>query len=431
MALPNYGAASTQAALMLQKVNTDVQLVGNYDAGLDREFSSIGPGDEIGLEQYRLAVQMETGGQASYYQPDGGSYPQGTGPQYDKMILAPYAIMLAFAATELARRISKGGKDVVLTDYVSKMIANAKKKAAHVRNAYLQGGNQGLLAVVDATFAGGTQIPLKVASFGGRLINRGDLLQWTDGAFNVRGTVNVLDIQKNGIGVPDVMTIDALPGGAAIADQLIPNGLASGTPLGLNGLQYLVSNTPTGEFCGISRANSYVQSPAWNASGAQLTLAGVEAFLARMEQALGADRFSSERTKNFWYGHQAQWASAQILGFAKTQFVSTDGKAMAIDIAPGAFERRSLAGLEYKSDSMAAVDKIFFLDRSTLKRVRYPDSEKFLPGPLEGMFWPRQSGGLWNSESDVLYQDSVNYATNNNWANGVIYGLGIQPSLSN
>ena len=241
----------------------------------------------------------------------------------------------------------------------------------------------------------------------------------------------MLDITKNGIGTPDTMTIDVCPAGLAVGYQFIPFGLASGNPIAINGLKYLVSPAVTGELCGIARANSYVQAPAWNANGAFLTNAGTEIFLARMEQALGADRFASGAANNKWYGHQAQWTSVKILGFGKMVYFSNDGKTMDFDIAGSTKGKRMLAGCEYTSDSMASIADLYFLDKSTLKRVRYPDSEKFLPGPLEGMFWPRQSGGLWSSQSDILYQDSTNYTTNNAWANGVMNNLAIQSGFSN
>jgi len=290
-----------------------------------------------------------------------------------------------------------------------------------------------LLATVDATYAGGgsTTVPLASNPFGGRLINRGDQLQATDANFNVIGTVNVLDITKNSIGTPDPMTIDVCPAGLAVGYQFIPFGLASGNPIGINGLKYIVSPAVTGEYGGIARANSYVQAPAWNANNAFLTNAGVEIFLARMEQALGADRFAAGAANNKWYGHQAQWTSVKILGFGKMVYFSNDGKTMDFDIAGSTKGKRMLAGCEFTSDSMASIADLYFLDKSTLKRVRYPDSEKFLPGPLEGMFWPRQSGSLWSSQSDILYQDSTNYISNNAWANGVISNLSIQPGFSN
>lgn len=427
---PNYGAAAQQTVLMLQKVNKDVQLAENLDTGLDKLFTSVGPGDEIGLQNYRLPIQMETGFVGGYYNPDGGTYPQGAASQYDQFILAPQPMIFAGTVTELARRISKAGMDVTAKNWVAKMIADAKKKASHFRNAYLQGYNNGLLATVDTTYAGGTSVPLASAPYGGRLINRGDILQATDANFNVLGTVQVLDITKNGIGTPDVMQLDSNPG-LAVGSQFIPFGLASGNPIGVNGLKYLVTPQATGEMGGIARANSYVQAPAFNANGAFLTNAGTEIFLARMEQALGADRFSSGAANNQWYGHQAQWTSVQVLGFGKMTYFSDSGKTMDFDIAGNTKGKRMLAGCPFITDSMADISAEYFLDKSTLKRVRYPDSEKFLPGPLEGMFWPRIAGGLWSSQSDILYQDSTNYISNLPWANGVYFGLSIQPGFSN
>lgn len=433
MAEPNYGQAAQQTVLMLQKVNKQVELVENLDTGLDRMFSTIGPGDEIGLQNYRLPMQLETGGIGGYYNPDGGTYAQGAAAQYDQAILAPQPILLSFTVTELARRISKAGMDVTVKNWVAKMIADAKKKASHFRNAYLQGYNNGLLATVDATYAGGgsTTVPLAASPFGGRLINRGDQLQATDAAFNVLGTVNVLDIQKNGIGTPDVMTLDVAPGGLAVGSQFIPFGLASGNPIGLNGLQYIVSPQTTGEYGGIARANSYVQAPAWNANGAFLTNAGVMIFMARMKQALGADRFQAGAANNSWYGHQAQVTSAETLGFGKMTYFSNDGKTPTFDIATSTKSAFMLAGRPFTEDSMAATNALYFLDKSVLKRVRYPDSEKFLPGPLEGMFWPRQAGGLWSSQSDILYQDSTNYLSINAWASGVMSNLAISAGFAN
>ena len=431
MAAPNYGAAAQQTVLMLQKVNKDVQLVGNYDSGLDKLFSSIGPGDEIGLQNYRLPLQSEIGGVGGAYQPDGGTYPQGTGPQYDQMIVAPQPLIWAFTVTELAQRISNAGLDTTAQNWVRTMIGNAKKKASHMRNAYLQGYNNGILATVDASFGGaGTSIPLAATPFGGRLLNRGDALQYTDNNFNVIGQVNVLDVSKNGIGTPDVLTIDVNPG-IAVGGYFLPFGLASGNPIFVNGLQYLVSPAITGELCGIARANSYVQAPSFNANGAMVTNAGIETFFTRMEQALGSDRMA-DHANNKWYGHPAHMAAIKIAGFNKMSFFSTDGKVPSgYDIAGKLGAPKSIGELEFVTDTMAAIDKLYFLNKGTLKRVRYPDSEKFLPGPLKDMFWPRQAGNLWSSQSDVLYQDSVNYAVNNPWANGVEYNLAIPPSFSN
>lgn len=430
MAQPNLGAAAQQTSWMLQVVNRDVLLSENMDEGADLLFADT-PIADVGLQQYRHGIQTEVGGQAGVYQPDGGSYPQGQASQEDQFIVAPIPIIVVIAATELARRISAGGKDLVVENWVSKMIADVKIKTAHTRNAYMQQYNNGILATVDASYTSGTTVQLAKTPFGGRLLDRLGQYQVTDTNLNVVGTVNVIDVQKNGVGTIDTVTIDVAPGGLAAGYNFIPTGLASGTPILNNGLNYIVNTSTALEYCGVSRANSYVQSPGFNANGAFLTLAATEAFMVRMSQATGVKRFK-ERKSNVWYTHTAQKMSANVLGFAKTFYMASDGKLPAnYDIGTDYQAEWQICGMKVVDDSMAAVDKLYWIDKKVMKRVRYPGSQKFIPFGGGDIFWPRQSGGLWVSESDAMYQDSFNAYSSLPWASGIVYNLGIQPSLSN
>jgi hypothetical protein len=430
MAQANLGAASQQTAWMLQKVNADVQISENLDRAGDSLFSNA-PTEEIGLQQYRHPIEVEVGGIGGYYQPDGGSYFQGQANQVDQMIVAPLPIMVAISATELARRIAKGGRDVTVDNWIARMISKVKDKAAHLRNAYLQGYNNGILATVDASYAGGNTIQLAKTPFGGRLLDRNGYYQIADAAFNVVGNVNVLALSKNGVGTVDTATVDAAPGGTAAGYQFLPIGLSTGNPIGINGFDYIISSSTALEYCGIARANEYVQAPSYNANGAYLTLGMVSAFMTRMQQALGTERFK-QRKSNVWYGHPAQKVSADILGFSKQMNVANGGKTPdSFDIAVNPFAEWMLAGVPVVQDSMCAVDRLRWIDKGTMKRVRYPGSQAFIPGLVEGIFWPRQVNSLWVAESDAMYQDSCNFYSSLPWANGVIYGLGVQSILSN
>lgn len=419
---------------MLQKISKKIDLVENADGILDKMFSGIGPGDEIGLQNYRLEMQTEMGWLFSPYQPDGGAYPFGTGPEYSQGIIAPVPMILAGAVTELLQRISKAGSDVIVTDVIARMMGDVKKKAGHKRNQNLQGYNQGKLATVDATYSSGTTVQLKSTPFGARLIDKGDQVNFTDSSYNILGNVaNVLDVSKNGVGTVDTITVDAVPVGLASGDFVILPNQASGSPLFLQGLEYIVTPQNTGDYLGIQRSNSFVQAPAFNANSAQITLGAVFALLTRGVQALGEERFQMERQKNRWYGHGAQWAGAQSLGFAKQVVMLSDGKAPVYDGVPSLFSAKELAGVGFDSDSTAATDKLYFLDKSCLVKIRYPGSEKFIPGPIDGMFFPgiQQSTGAYTSERFMYYQDSVQYATRNCWANAVLYGLGVPQVFSN
>ena len=87
----NYGSAQAQAVLMLQKVSKIIEVSQNLDSTLAKMFSF--RGDDIGLQSYRQGLQIEVGGIVGAYQPDGGNYFQGSGPDYTQFIPAPIPIM--------------------------------------------------------------------------------------------------------------------------------------------------------------------------------------------------------------------------------------------------------------------------------------------------------------------------------------------------
>jgi len=431
MAAPNYGTAQAQSNLMLQKVNKMIEKVQNLDCALQKRFTSI-QGETIGLQAYRQEIQTEIGGITGAVNLDGGNYFQGSGAQYVQCIVAPVSILNVISATKLAMMISKGGPDVVIVDYVARLIRDVKEKVGHKQNLYLQTNNDGKLASVDSSWNSvTTTIPLTAGSAGGRLIDLGDQLQMSDGSANMLGTVNILEVSKNSIGGLDTVTVDVVPAGASTSSSFYVLNVASGNPVFVAGLQYLVTPSTSGDYFGQSRAMPYIQSPALNANGAFLTLGGTIAFLQRMEQALGSERFRSERQKNFFYLHGANWVSQQMQGFGKQVTLMQDGKAPVFDGVPSVFANRTLAGMPALCDSTALVDKVYWLDQSVMNAVRYPGSQAFIPGMVEGgMFWPRQVGGNWNSQSDAMYQDSVNFFQRNAWAVGVYYGLSTQPIFS-
>jgi hypothetical protein len=428
----NFGTAQSQSVLMLQKVNSMIEKSQNLDKVLQKRFSTV-TGDTIGLAAYRQEIQVESGGVTYALQLDGGNYAQGTGAQYVQAIIAPVSIGHTISATKLAMMISKGGPKDVVVDYVARLIKDVKEKVAHKQNIYLQTYNDGKLATVDSTWGGvSTLIPLAKGEFGGRLIDLGDVLQVDDGAGNMVGEVQIQEVNKNSINGIDTVTIDQVPVGMVSTSNFYVKNVATGNPLFVAGLKYLVDYSNTGDYFGLDRAMPYVQSPALNANGAFFTIGGTLGFLERMEQALGSERFQSEGGGKFFYTHGANYVSQQMQGFGKQVVLLRDGKAAGnYDGLPNIHAPRQAAGMELVTDSVAAIDKVYWLDQSVLNCVRYPGSQAFIPGMVEGgLWWPRMVNGQWNSQYDATYQDSANFFIRNLWACGVMYGLGTQPLFS-
>lgn len=432
--MPDYGSAAQQTQLMKQTFDKKIELLENVDQCLDKRFTDMGDQTITSLKEFRMQIQPEMGGSFSAVNTDGGALPLGTGAQYDQGTMIPFEVMVAITKTDQQDRIMSSGKDVVVTNSVNKLIADSHTKMATKRNKLLQGTNTGQIATIANTYAGGgaNPIALSASPFGARLIDKNDyvIIMSGDGAYTLRGTAQVVDLIKNGIGVGNQITLDAVPGGVVAGDFIMVAGVAALTPLFFNGLQYMISPSATGEYLGMSRALSYTQSPGYNATTSGLTLDVVQAFQARMQQALGIGTFK-DRKRNFWYGHQAQWLAWRQLGFAKQTNFVMNGVAKEFDGVPDLFEVPNIGGVKWEIDTIAATDKIYFLDQTTMVRCRLNKAPQFFEGQVDGI-WNRRPGpnGQYLSQLDAWLYDAVNYACRNVWANGVIYNLAIPTVLN-
>ena len=432
MAIQDFGTAAAQVPLDLQVVARDIELTQNMDSLLEQQFS-VEKGSDASLQEFRHGIQFSIGGHSGGWQPDGGSLPQGFGPGYSQFIIAPVPVISAFTATQLMKWIAEGGKEITAVDPVARMVSDAKTKHAHSRDTYLQGFNNGVLATVDASYAGaGNVVPLANVSFGGRLLDAYERYQVTDANLNVVDTVTLTDKFSTSIGAGDTATLDHVPQGLAPGYNFIPTGVTSGTPLWLQGLEYIVDPSNAGDYDGVDRSLSWVQAPALNATGGTLTLGTISIFKARQQQALGTASWMDDGNDCFWYTHFAQATSAETLGFAKSTYFLENGKNVNYDIGPKPTGDWVISGRKVITESTAAIDKIYSLRKSGLRAVRYPGSQKFLPfGGGSSLWWPRMDqNGRWLSEFDMYYQDSSNYYGKLPWWNGVITNVGINPEFA-
>jgi hypothetical protein len=244
--------------LMLQKVNKDVQLVESLDTGLDKMFSSIGPGDEIGLQNYRLPAADGRAASAGTTSPTAEAYPLGHRPAVrpdDPGSPAHHPGLHCDRA--LAAHLEGGhgrhGEELRRQD------DRRREEEGIAPPQCLPAGLRTTACWRPSTRPTRAAAPSRspLSPFGGRLINRGDQLQATDANLNVLGTTNVLDVTKNGIGTPDRADVDAAPAGTAVrAASSSLSDLPAATRSASMACTYLVSPAPAGELCGIARANS-------------------------------------------------------------------------------------------------------------------------------------------------------------------------------
>jgi hypothetical protein len=411
---------------MLQVTSDMVAKSQNLERGIDKRFQAAGTKD-MGKEKYRHPIQFDEGGQGSFYNPDGGGYPEGTGPEYQQFIVAPIPVLTAFAATELLERIEKS-QGLEIVQPISRMVSGAKNKMAHIRNTLTQGYNYGIVATVDTTYVGGTTVQLN-SQFGNRLLDINNMYMATDasGNYNVVGTPTVLQKSNSTGATVDTIQLDAAPALLVAGSSLLLMGSTSGAPLGPQGMQYLISTSNAGDMDGISRALPQMQAAGVNASSSTLTLGMILALDVRQKQNMGPDENPGPR---FYYTYISQQSTARQLGFAKTTLMVTDAKVQEFNMAPDLNKKYMIGTDEVDIDTTAANNIMYWCSGNHLKRVRYPGSQKFIPGTLNGLWWPRYSAGQATSERDLYFQDSYNYYTNFPWAHARIDSLGTTPAMS-
>lgn len=430
MPAPQNYTAQSAIAVMRQVIDTNIELSQNLDEGLDRRIATVSAYN-IGTEKFRAPIQLDAGGQVAGLALDGGPLPQGTGAEYMQFIVVPVAHDVAIASTELMNRISddSGGGDqrIIVTDVVARLIAKAKTKMAHFRNCLLQGYNQGILATVDASYAGGNTVQLANISFGNRLLDLNNAYQVTDANLNVIGTVTVLDKSKPTGATVDTVTLDAAPGALAAGCFFIPINYATGVPVGPAGLQYLITAVTGGDMFGIQRTVEQTQAASANANTAPLALGLIDAMNTRQDLSVGVD---AEMESSFYYTNVVQRATAHQAGFAKVLITTTDGSQPVIDIAPGRNAKWRIGTKEVMVDTVAAVDYLYDIAPGLLGKARYPGSQKFITGPIKGFWWQRVVGGASTLTYDAHFQDSWNVYTRLPWKHAVGHNLGINPSLA-
>lgn len=431
MAITDLGTAQAQLVLDLQKVAKDIEVTQNQDSELEKQFP-MASAQEMSLQNYRQGIQWSVGGHTHAGLMDGGGLEHGIGPGYSEFIVAPVVVMTSGTKTELMSWIAKGGSDVSVVDPEARLVSMMKGKHAHSRSIYLQGYNNGVIATVDPSYTGTNIVQMANNPFGARTLDIYEKYAVTDANLNLVDEVYIADKQSNSIGAGDTATIDHVPLGLAAGYNFTPTGLASGTPLWMQGLQYIVSPANTGDYDSADRAISWVQCPALLASGT-LTLGTIEIFDTRKQQALGKGNAKTAMQDTFWYTHTAQRSTGYILGFAKSTWMLTGDQTKNYDIGPMNDAGWKISGKTVIDESIAGISYVYSLRKPGLRAVRYPNSQKFLlsDGDAGGIWFRRiLPNGLFATEFDCHYCDSTNYFAKVPWWNGVITNVSINAAYA-
>jgi hypothetical protein len=262
---------SQVVALELEKVMKKVPVAYDFD---DKFFAHIKKRqvETISNRQMRVPINIRTGGNFGYFDPDGGDLGRGGGPTFERAVLNSVFLREAIEYTKLTQWATDDSRKSVV-NAVREMTARAMDELRRqLDSQMMQAGNGVIGTVTTDTPAGGENvIVLTTDGFGARLMRYGQPVQiWDSTLATNRGsaTITYYDIANNTIKLSP--QIGSVTGG----DLIVTAGLAApGSLPAIYGVPYHHSNASTGTWLGFSRVTTpEIRSNRVNASSNPLAL---------------------------------------------------------------------------------------------------------------------------------------------------------------
>src|SRR3990172_1244814 len=262
---------SQVAALELERVLPKVRRVYDMD---DKFFAHIQKRDveKISNRQMRIPLDLQTGGDFGYFDPDGGDLGRGSGPTYDKAVLNSVFISENIEYTKLTQWSTNDARKAIENN-VRRLTAGAIDELRRQLDSQMMQPGNGVIGVITtvATAAGVDTYTCTTDGFGVRLMRPKQRVQVFDATLTTnRGitTITSYDVVGKSISVTPAIA------GAVATDRLVTRGIASPNSLpALYGIPYQHSNASTGTWLGFNRATTpEIRSNRVNGGSSALTM---------------------------------------------------------------------------------------------------------------------------------------------------------------
>ena len=361
---------SPYIAEVLEAQPTLAKLFGNGNGGATR----------VSERAFRARLKVALAGSPKQFDPDTGSFPQGTGNLYDQMLLTPVFWLLAVQYSMLAAMME--GEGVATDSAVSQTIADVVRQCATFRDIFLQGSGDGSLGSVDST-TGTNYINLRstttttIDGRGAHLVKPQQVVQVMSNAYVLRGSCTIQQV-FNSLGSTQQIQVDTIPPGTVSGDLIIADGVASGSPQFVSGLRYFINTSTIGNLYGISRSSyPYVVANGVNLSNnSQITKPVFRLIENQIAQRLGDVGIDDQ----FYHTHYSQLQALEELAFNDSYVPLQNGTAQAYDPM---FQKFTINGRKVTAQPHADQTIWDLVWKKTWFSIKWG----------AGMFWYKNRGG--------------------------------------
>jgi len=245
---------SQVVATELERVEKKIEVLFERDPGfagsIKKQNVSV-----VSAREMRAPLEIDPGGNFTYFNPDGGDLGRGSGPIWQKAVLTPVYMSLGIEYTKLAQWATDDMRKAVQNS-VRYLTATAITEYIRQLNSQIQGNGSGTIGTINvvATSGGVDTYTCNSDGYGVRLMRTQQFVQVFDSTLTTnrgQGQITQWDVENQKIQVTPAIA------GATSGDLLVTAGISTPTALpGLYGVQYNDSNASTGTWLGFVRANT-------------------------------------------------------------------------------------------------------------------------------------------------------------------------------
>lgn len=222
----------------------------------------------ISERDMRGPLEIRTGGNFGYYDPNGGSLGRGSGSTFDKFVINTVHMRHAIEWTKKAEWGTDSSRKAVINTF-RRLVASAMPEFRRNIDSQTLTAGDGVIGTISAvsTGSGVDTYTLDSDGYGARLVRFGQFVNVYDSTLATNRTagaereVTYWDVAGKQIKVAAVT-------GATTGDKLVSSGLSGATPTGFYGVTYHNSSASTGSWLGLDRAsNPEIRANSVTASG--------------------------------------------------------------------------------------------------------------------------------------------------------------------
>jgi hypothetical protein len=390
-------------ALQLEKVRDKVPLLYERDDVLLTMIQARGDVERVSSRNMRLPLQVNPGGLAGSYNPDGGDLGRGSGTSYDVAQISPIFFRFAVEISKLVE-YATNNKEKAIENAVKREVANGMKQFRSFLDKVIQTGGNGVLGTIGSI--SGSTFTMNVPP-GAALVYVGQVIQIYDPTLttnrNTAASVTTTVLQADPISSTQTIVVDNVPAGTSANDVIVHDGLTGAQPVSLYGVPYHQNNATTGTWLNLNRATypQQLATPRVNAGNSALVPGYVRLAINKVRKALGI----SQLGKLIAYTSVEQEHAWENLGITISQVIKEGGSGgRASDLDLLFTGRKTMSGVPIKSSINANQTRVDFLDLTHWGRAVMKDIDFFEVGgqtvfPIYGA-----SGGV--SAAFIFYFDT-------------------------